>query len=44
MEIYSNMGANNTENMTQASEGGEKKKKQTSEMNMCIVSHLGWIF
>lgn len=39
-EVYSNMGAKNTENMTQASE----RENKTSKMKMCIVSCLGWIF
>lgn len=41
MEVYSNMGAKNTENMTQAS---EKETQKASKMKMCIVSCLGWIF
>lgn len=38
MEVYSNMGAKNTENMTQAS---EKETQKASKMKMCIVSCLG---
>lgn len=38
MEVYSNMGAKNTENMTQAL---EKTKKKASKIKMCIVSCLG---
>lgn len=37
MEVYSNMGAKNTENMTQALE----KTKKASKIKMCIVSCLG---
>lgn len=36
MEVYSNMGAKNTENMTQALE----REKKASKMKMCIVSCL----